>query len=112
MIESSFKNCCRVITTTVPAVARPENRTGFNPNPANEIAGRIRFHLSRQQQSSNYLTVKWLLSEVLPLLEKQNIKFKLAIVGTVGQWMKRYSNDLFLRYEHLFVGEVEDITQF
>ena len=86
-------------------------------NPQLETAlTKIRGQTSRNQfdfvyagnnNFANFIAVKWLLTEVLPLLNGPPPR--IAIVGRIKELMRHMDKQLFETYKHYFVGYVPDI---
>jgi GT2 family glycosyltransferase/glycosyltransferase involved in cell wall biosynthesis len=55
---------------------------------------------------ANFIAVKWLLTEVWPLL---NEKPRLAIIGRIKEFMRHMDRSLYEKNKHYFVGSVPDI---
>jgi glycosyltransferase involved in cell wall biosynthesis len=55
---------------------------------------------------ANFIAVKWLLTEVWPLL---NGHPRLAIVGRIKEFMRHMDRSLYEKHKHYFVGSVPDI---
>jgi GT2 family glycosyltransferase/glycosyltransferase involved in cell wall biosynthesis len=56
---------------------------------------------------ANYIAMKWLLTEVLPILNGPPPR--LAIVGRIKEFMRHMDRPLYEKYKHYFVGSVPDI---
>ncbi len=56
----------------------------------------------------NFLSVKWFLTDVLPLVPSINVK----IVGNVDLEFKRKTPELYCKYKHIFVGSVENLATY
>jgi glycosyltransferase involved in cell wall biosynthesis len=60
------------------------------------------------QHAANLETVRWLLTEVLPLTAP-DVRDRVRIAGSVGDLLGRRDPVLFARYRHLFCGEVPSL---
>ena len=86
-------------------------------NPQNEKSlSRIRGHAYEHQfdfvyvgnnNFANFIAMKWLLTEVLPLLNGPPPR--LAIVGRIKEFMRHMDRGLYEKYKHYFVGSVPDV---
>jgi polysaccharide biosynthesis protein PslH len=56
----------------------------------------------------NFLSIKWLLTDVMPLVTSINVK----IVGNVDLEFKRKTPELYCKYKHFFVGSVENLATY
>jgi polysaccharide biosynthesis protein PslH len=63
------------------------------------------------QHDANLATVRWLLTEVLPLAGP-GVADRVRIVGSIGGMLSRRDPDLFRRHAPLFVGEVPSVFDF
>lgn len=61
------------------------------------------------QHEANMATVRWLLSEVLPLAGP-GVAERIRIVGSIGGLLRRRDPELFQRHATLFVGEVPSVV--
>jgi GT2 family glycosyltransferase/glycosyltransferase involved in cell wall biosynthesis len=77
---------------------------------------RIREHTSENQfdflyvgnnNFANFIAMKWLLTEVWPLLNGPPPR--LAIIGRIKEFMRHTDRPLYERYKHYFVGSVPDV---
>jgi glycosyltransferase involved in cell wall biosynthesis len=62
------------------------------------------------QNLANVETVRWLLTEVLPLADPA-VADRIRIVGSIGGLLSRRGPPLYQRYARLFVGEVPSIFE-
>jgi glycosyltransferase involved in cell wall biosynthesis len=60
------------------------------------------------QHEANLVTVRWLLTDVLPLVEP-TVAAQVRIAGSIGDLLRRRDPELFQRYAPLFLGEVPSI---
>jgi polysaccharide biosynthesis protein PslH len=60
------------------------------------------------QHEANLVTVRWLLTDVLPLVDP-GVAAQVRIVGSIGGLLRRRDPELFQRYAALFVGEVASV---
>ena len=56
---------------------------------------------------ANFIAMKWLLTEVLPILNGPPPRF--AVVGRIKEFMRHMDRPLYERHKHYFVGSVPDI---
>lgn len=63
------------------------------------------------QHEANLATVRWLLTEVLPLAGP-GVADRVRIVGAIGGMLSRRDPDLFRQHAPLFVGEVPSVFDF
>ena len=56
---------------------------------------------------ANFITVKWLLTEVFPLLNGRPPR--IALVGRIKELLRHMDKRLYYKFQHFFVGNVPDI---
>jgi hypothetical protein len=59
---------------------------------------------------ANFAAIIWFLEEVLPQFNRSPPSIK--IIGSVGEGMKIHHSAVYQAHEQLFIGEVEDISQY
>jgi GT2 family glycosyltransferase len=81
-----------------------------------ELLSRIRGHTYENQfdfiyvgnnNFANFIAMKWLLTEVLPLLSGPPPR--LAIVGRIKELVRHMDRPLYERHKHYFIGSVPDV---
>jgi glycosyltransferase involved in cell wall biosynthesis len=69
------------------------------------------FLYAGKNHEANLATVRWLLRDVLSLLSPA-VGRRIRIVGSIGDFLNMHDPALFMRYRHLFVGQLPSIFDF
>jgi glycosyltransferase involved in cell wall biosynthesis len=69
------------------------------------------FVYAGKNHEANLATVRWLLQDVLGLVSPA-VGRRVRIVGSIGGFLNMHDPALFLRYRHLFVGQLPSIFDF
>jgi len=85
----------------------PQHEESLRQIRGNAYLNQFDFVYVGNNNFANFIAMKWLLTEVLPLLNGPPLR--LAIVGRIKELMRHMDRSLYERYKHYFVGIVPDV---